>query len=152
MMLDVQVGDVEAVEITCRSKFHVVVPEGLNGVERLEAIREGFDGWLHERARRDILRFGRRHEANLGVEAEGYRLSDAKSRWGSNGRDRIIRVHWRLIQAPAVAMEYVVAHEVAHLVHRNHSPEFWELLATTMPDWAERKLMLERWEGEHRAV
>ena len=152
LMLDVQVGDVAVVEITCRSKFHVVVPQGLEGVEKLEAIRTGFDLWLRERARRDLLRFGRRHEVNLGVRAEGYRLSDAKGRWGSNGRDRIIRVHWRLMQAPAVAMEYVVAHEVAHLVHRNHSPEFWELLATTMPDWAERKLMLERWEGEHRAV
>jgi len=49
-------------------------------------------------------------------------------------------------------MEYVAAHEVVHLVHRNHSPDFWRLLATTMPDWSERKKMLERWEGDHRAV
>ena len=57
-----------------------------------------------------------------------------------------------LAPAPAPAMEYVVAHEVAHLVHRNHGPMFWQTLAGTMPDWAEKKAMLQRWESEHRAV
>ena len=152
LMLDVQAGEVEHVEIACRSKFHVTVPEGLEGVPKLEAIREAFDEWLRDRALRDLRRFGRVHEAALGVEASGYRLSDAKERWGSLGRDGVVRVHWRLVQAPMATMEYVVAHEVAHLIERNHSPEFWATLARTLPDWAERKVMLERWEGEHRAV
>ena len=64
----------------------------------------------------------------------------------------VIRVHWRLIQAPAAAMEYVVAHEVVHLMHRNHGPEFWDSLSRTMPDWPERKAMLDEWEADHRAV
>ncbi len=152
LMLDVQPGDVDHVEIACRSKLHVVVPADLAVAEKLEAIQVGFDAWLRERALRDLVRFGRRHEVGLGVQAVGYRLSDAKSRWGSCGRDRVIRVHWRLIQSPAAAMDYVVAHEVAHLLHRNHSPEFWATLGRTMPDWPERKLMLEAWEQDHRAV
>ena len=153
LMLDVQSRPMEAVEITCRSKFHVVVPEGLEGVERLMGIRAGFDAWLRERALRDLLRFGHLHQRELGVEAKGFRLSEAKSRWGLCGRDRVVRVHWRLIQAPAAAMEYVVAHEVAHLLERNHGAEFWEVLARTMPDWPERKGMLERWAmGERRGV
>jgi predicted metal-dependent hydrolase len=49
-------------------------------------------------------------------------------------------------------MEYVVAHELAHLIHRNHGPRFWKALGETMPNWAEGKAHLERWEGEHRAV
>ena len=89
---------------------------------------------------------------NLRVEAEGYRLSEARSRWGSCGRDSVVRVHWRLVQAPRVAMEYVVAHELVHLLHRNHSPVFWTTLAETMPTWAEAKRLLERWEVGHRAV
>jgi len=152
LMLDVQAGDVDEVEITCRSKFHVLVPRALEVVEKLEAIRTAFDAWLRDRALRDLRRFGRRHEKRLGVEAQGFRLSEAKSRWGSLGRDEVVRVHWRLVQAPAAAMEYVVAHEVAHLIHRNHSPEFWHTLGRTLPDWAERKEMLERWEQDHRAV
>ncbi len=152
LMLDVQPGEVEQVEIACRSKLHVVVPDHLAGAGKLEAIQAAFDVWLRERALRDLQRFGHRHERNLDIKSHGFRLSDAKSRWGSLGRDRVIRVHWRLIQSPAAAMEYVVAHEVAHLLHRNHSPDFWATLGRTMPDWPERKTMLEAWEQDHRAV
>ena len=152
LMLDVQPGPVAHVEIACRSKFQVMVPQELADVDRLKAIRAAFDRWLHDRALRDLKCFGRRHEANLGVEAAGFRLAEARRRWGSCGRDRIIRVHWRLAQAPAAAMEYVVAHEVTHLLYRNHGPEFWEALGRTLPDWRDRKLMLEEWEADHRAV
>ncbi|MEI6414748.1 MAG: YgjP-like metallopeptidase domain-containing protein [Pseudomonadota bacterium] len=104
-----------------------------------------------ERALDEVDRFGHRHETTLGVQATGYRLSDARSRWGSCGQDQVIRIHWRLVQAPTPALEYVVAHEVVHLAHRNHSPEFWATLSRTLPDWAERKAMLERWELDLRA-
>jgi len=152
LMLDVRPGPVEQVEIGCRSKFQVVVPGNLEGIDRLKAIRAAFDDWLRARAARDLNRFGRHHEVGLGLKAAAYRLSRARSRWGSCGRDGTIRVHWRLVQAPKRAMEYVVAHEVSHLVHRNHSPAFWNTLAETLPDWPEAKELLERWEGAHRAV
>ncbi len=148
LMLDVQAGPVAQVEIRCHSKFHVVVPEALEGLARLEAIRAAFDDWLRHRAERDLLRFGRHHQARLGVQAKAFRLSQAKRRWGSCGRDGVIRVHWRLIQAPRMAMEYVVAHELAHLVHRNHSPAFWLKLAETIPEWGRAKELLERWERQ----
>ena len=54
--------------------------------------------------------------------------------WGSCGRDGVIRINWRLIQAPAAAMEYVVAHEVTHLVERSHGPAFWSALGEVMPE------------------
>ncbi|MEM1054386.1 MAG: SprT family zinc-dependent metalloprotease [Bacteroidota bacterium] len=152
LMLDVRPGDVEAVEIACRSKFHVTVPLGLEGVDRLEAIRSAFRAWLRTRALRDVHRLGRRHERALGVTARGFRLSDSRTRWGSLGRDGVARVHWRLVQAPLAALDYVVAHEVSHLVHRHHGPEFWETVARALPDWRERKAMLEAWEHEPRAV
>ena len=152
LMLDVQPGSVDQVQITCRSKFHVVVPADLAGLKRLEAIGVAFDGWLHDRAERDLRRFGRQYEARLGVEASAYRLSQARSRWGSCGRNGVVRVHWRLMQAPRMAMEYVVAHELVHLLHRNHGPAFWNKLSETMPNWAEAKELLERWEEAHRAV
>ena len=152
LMLDVQPGRVDRVQINCRSKFHVVVPEKLTGMKRLEAISAAFDGWLHGRAERDLRQFGRHYEAKLGVEASAYRLSHARTRWGSCGRNGVVRVHWRLIQAPRMAMEYVVAHELVHLLHRNHSPAFWNKLAETMPDWVDAKELLARWEQAHQAV
>lgn len=171
LMLDVQAADVPEVVISCRSKFHVLVPRAIQGavprgvdgadhravdgpamidLARLEAIRGAFDRWLRDRALADLRRFGHRHEAALGLKASGYRLSEARQRWGSCGRDGVIRVHWQLAQAPSAAFEYVVAHELVHLAHRNHSPAFWATLARLLPDWVERKAMLERWEGERR--
>ena len=152
LMLDVRTGDVEYVEIVCRSKFEVTVPAALVGDERLDAVRTAFDVWLRGRALDEIERLGRVHQEQLGVRVAGFRLSDAKRRWASCGVDGVIRVHWRLIQAPAAALEYVVAHEVAHLRHRNHGPAFWRTLGRTLPDWAGRKAMLERWEQARRAV
>ncbi|MDX9721250.1 MAG: SprT family zinc-dependent metalloprotease [Myxococcota bacterium] len=152
LMLAVESADVPAVSITCRSKFHVQVPSSLQGLDKLEAIRAAFDAWLQDRALTDLLRVGRHHAAKLGVTPKDYRLSSARSRWGSCGRDGVIRVHWRLSQAPAAAFEYVVAHELAHMVERNHAPAFWSVLSKTLPDWPERKAMLERWESEHRAL
>ena len=102
----------------------VSIPADGGGLSLLAAIAA--------RAERDMHRFGRRHAGNLGVEAKGYRLSDAGSRWGSCGRDGVVRVHWRLSQAPRAAMEYVVAHELVHLGHRNKLPAFWTKLESTM--------------------
>ncbi|MDC3378674.1 HsdR family type I site-specific deoxyribonuclease [Planctomycetota bacterium] len=152
LMLDVTSGLVDQVEISCRSKFHVVVPQELDRVARLEAIRAAFEEWLRTRALRDVKRFGRGHADDLGVEVKGWRLADSKTRWGSCGRDGIVRIHWRLVQAPAAAMDYVVGHEVAHVLHRHHKSPFWTALGLTMPDWAERRAMLEAWESDHRAV
>ncbi len=152
IMLDVRAGDVATVGITFRNKLHVVVPEGLGEPQRSAAVGEAFTSWLRHRALDDIERHGRHHESQLGIQAGGYRLSNSKARWGSCGKDGVVRVHWTLIQAPAAALQYVVAHEVAHLVERHHGPAFWATLARTMPDWAERKSMLERWEGQRRTV
>jgi predicted metal-dependent hydrolase len=152
LMLDVQDAQIDQVKISCQSKFHVKVPKQLEGTARLEAVRQAFDHWLRARATKDLGIFYRRHASNQDLQAKGYRLSEAKHAWGTCGKDKIIRIHWGLIQAPMVAMEYVVAHELCHLIHRNHSPVFWRELGRLMPGWPEAKELLERWEGEHRAV
>lgn len=152
LMLDVQPGEVDAVEITCRSRFHVRVPRALAAPQWPEALRAAFELWLRARAQDDAERLGRLHAASLGVQAAGFRLSESRSRWGSLGHDGVVRVHWQLAQAPLAAMEYVVAHELTHLLHRNHSPAFWAALGRALPEWRELKAMLERWEVERRGV
>ena len=65
----------------------------------------------------------------------GLRLRDTKSRWGSCSSDRRINISWRLALAPLETARYVVAHEVAHLKHFDHSPAFWALVTQMMPQW-----------------
>ncbi|TDL81891.1 M48 family peptidase [Palleronia sediminis] len=75
-----------------------------------------------------------RHAAALGRSAPPIRLRDTKSRWGScSGRGGLM-FSWRLILAPPPVLDYVAAHEVAHLEQMNHSPAFWAVVARLDPD------------------
>lgn len=73
------------------------------------------------------------------------RLSNARSEWGSCNARGEIRLNWRLVQLPPMLAEYVVAHEVAHLVELNHSPRFWAVVETLMPGHAVLRRELEDW-------
>jgi len=73
------------------------------------------------------------------------RLSNAKSEWGSCNAKGEIRLNWRLVQLPPVLAEYVVAHEVAHLVELNHSTRFWSVVESLLPGHAALKRELDDW-------
>ncbi|MCC6196399.1 MAG: M48 family metallopeptidase, partial [Burkholderiales bacterium] len=73
------------------------------------------------------------------------RLSNARSEWGSCNALGEIRLNWRLVQLPPTLAEYVVAHEVAHLVELNHSPRFWSLVEMLIPGHAALRRELEDW-------
>lgn len=70
----------------------------------------------------------------LGVPQPQLRLSRAKTQWGSCNTRGIIRLNWRLIQMPLHLVDYVVAHELSHLLEMNHSPAFWQTVASVYPD------------------
>ena len=150
LLLKVEGAQVKGVEIECRSRFFVRAPAGWSAARREREIAAAFEVWLRERASANIERSAKRYAAALGVEMRTARIGEQKGMWGTCGRDGVVRVNWRLVQAPLAALEYVVAHEVCHLVHRSHGEQFWLTLAGVMPDWRERKAVLEAWETEHR--
>ncbi|ATE59054.1 M48 family metallopeptidase [Thauera sinica] len=78
----------------------------------------------------------------LGLPVPAVRLSGARTRWGSCSSASGIRLHWRLIHLPPALIDYVVAHEVAHLVEMNHSPRFWAVVERIYPDWRRARLAL----------
>ena len=73
------------------------------------------------------------------------RLSNAKSEWGSCNAKGEIRLNWRLVQLPPALADYVVAHEVAHLVELNHSTRFWSLVESLLPGHDALKRELDDW-------
>lgn len=146
LMLQIEDADVEQVTIACKSRFYVQVPHLLMGDDRQDAIAFAFKEWMGDRTLRDAHYFANLYSRKLGVEPKGVKLANQKQTWGTCGKDRIIHIHWQLAQAPLAALEYVVAHEIVHLQHRHHDHEFWETLGTLMPDWRERKHLLESWE------
>ena len=79
-----------------------------------------------------------------GVKYPLVKIRTMKSRWGScQPQKRIITLNARMIAAPREAIEYVVLHEFAHFIHPNHSKDFYRLVEEVMPDWKERRALLQ---------
>jgi len=128
------------------------------------------DGWAHlrnghlvaqvpavgnpEHVRRALVRWYRHHAADrlpelallwakkLGVTITAVALREQRRRWGSCDRAGSLRLNWRIVQAPRTCIEYVVAHEVVHVQHPNHTPAFWAALGRIMPDYERRRARL----------
>ena len=75
-----------------------------------------------------------KYSEELGVNFSEISIRDPKSRWGSCSSEQKLMFSWRLIMAPKEVSCYVAAHEVAHLVHMNHSKDFWEVVRLIHPD------------------
>ena len=71
-------------------------------------------------------------------------VGDLGFRWGSCGKNGTLYFNWRLLQLPIQVIDYVVMHEQMHLLHHNHSKEFWRAMDSVLPDWRDRKEELER--------
>lgn len=90
--------------------------------------------WLKTQARDDLAPSVARHAANLGVRPASLALRGQATRWGSCSSQGRLNFNWRLVLAPPFVLDYVAAHEVAHLVEMNHSAAFWATVARTLPD------------------
>ncbi len=107
-----------------------------------QQIKDRVQGWLQNEAKRI---FGERlaiYAQKLGVSYRAYALSSAATRWGSCSSDGKIRLNWRLIHFPLSIIDYVVAHELAHLREMNHSPRFWETVESIFPEFREARQTL----------
>ncbi|MDF1768211.1 SprT family zinc-dependent metalloprotease [Maricaulis sp.] len=89
------------------------------------------------------------YAARLGRPVRKVIVRDQKRRWGSCASDATIRLNWRLMGFPEALIDYVCAHEAAHLVEANHSPAYWRVVESLMPDWKPRRQQMrdeaDRW-------
>ena len=104
--------------------------------------------FLKARARDRLAQASDHYAGQLGQRYQSLTLRDTRSRWGSCTAQGGLMYNWRLIMAPPVVLDYVAAHEVAHLVEMNHSDAFWAVVARLMPDYATPRAWLKR-EGHH---
>jgi len=105
-------------------------------------VREMAQGWLQNQARHWFEIRLKAFEAQCGLRPTSWRLSSASSRWGScNSRGRI-GLNWRLIHFEPAVIDYVVAHELAHLREMNHSDAFWSTLRAIYPDYLQGHRLL----------
>lgn len=98
--------------------------------------------WLRERAMSCFVERVTLYATQLGVALPPLSLTQARTRWGSCNNRGHIRLNWRLIHLPLPMIDYVVAHELAHLKEMNHGPRFWAIVETMIPDWRQARQRL----------
>ncbi len=104
-----------------------------------QQLRDSVAAWMQRQA---LALFSARvahYAALLGVRVAAVKLSSAMTRWGSASRDGSIRLHWRLLHFSPQLVDYVVAHEVAHLREMNHSPRFWAHVGSLYPEYQQAR-------------
>ncbi len=123
-----------------------VLPES-SGEVRAHIVREQLIKWYWEHAAIQFKNKTRQYANQMNLFPISVGVKGYKSRWGSCHSDGRIYYNWRLIMAPHRVVDYVVVHELSHLVHGNHSKKFWKLVGTVIPDFHEQK----RWLRIHGA-
>lgn len=98
--------------------------------------------WMQQEALRVFAERMPHYEAGLGVACKALGLSSATARWGSCSPAGRIRLNWRLIHFSLPLIDYVIAHELAHLREMNHGPRFWAAVASVFPDYVQAKKTL----------
>jgi len=115
---------------------------GVARTDDLTELRRRTLEWFRREALDDFARRAGHFATALGVRVARISLSNARSQWGLCHEDGRIRLSWRLYHAPPPLVDYVVAHEVSHLIEMNHSPRFWSVVESIYPDWREARRAL----------
>lgn len=115
---------------------------GLPHTASAEQIRDVVQGWLQRQARRIFDERVEVYAQRLQVRVRRIALSSAATRWGSANADGSIRLNWRLVHFGLPIIDYVVTHELAHLREMNHSPAFWDVVRSVLPDYRESRAAL----------
>ena len=98
--------------------------------------------WYKRNAEQKLKQKCKRFATKLGVFPRSISVRDYKSRWGSCSAEGDISFNWKIIMAPNKIVDYVVAHELCHLIQHDHSPLFWKQVEREVPDYAECKAWL----------
>ncbi len=122
----IELVDTGEVEVRFAGKF--LIPRSRAG-QRKQVLRQ----WYVERAQEKILSRVRMYAQSLGVTYQQAKISDSRLRWGSCTPGDNLHFNWRLIKAPMFAIDYVVVHELAHLIEANHTSRFWNIVRAQLP-------------------
>jgi predicted metal-dependent hydrolase len=108
--------------------------------------------FLKKEARLDMERLVAVHAGRIGAKVASISMKDTRSRWGSCSTNANLSFSWRIVMAPPLVIDYLAAHEVAHLKEMNHGPHFWALCRKLCPHMEEAKAWLKRHGSQLHAI
>jgi len=123
----------------CHAKAARLEPDRLCLPHEVQHVGPWVRAFLHDRAYTRIRAQAEAHAHTLGRGYQRLVLRDTRSRWGSCSSRGAVMLSWRLIMAPPAVLNYVVAHEIAHLAEMNHSPAFWQVVERLYGPWRESR-------------
>ena len=129
--LKVETGNFAPVKLL-NGRLVVTVP---NGTEQPHMVRNALVRWYKRQAEQKLTEKVNRFAPVVGVEPAGAGIRTFKSRWGSCTTKGKLEFNWQIMMAPNRMVDYVVIHELCHLIRHDHSPEFWGEMARVMPEY-----------------
>lgn len=109
-----------------------------------EFIEKIIKRWFYRQAKANLTPRIAFWSEKLGVVPGKVMITNPSKRWASCDYQNNLRFNWRVMMVPSSLVDYVVAHELCHIVHKNHSPDFWRLLGNIMPNYDQRKILLKK--------
>lgn len=138
-MLEVKYGNKKSEVIKNPERIVLKVPDGTDEKKRESILTE----WYRTELKRNLEIVSKKCEQNTGIKADEYRVKNMKTKWGTcNIESRRIWINLQLIKKPLECLEYVVTHELVHLIERNHTNRFSELVDGFYPGWRQAKKKL----------
>lgn len=120
-------------------RFWVTVSTGLTDEAKADAVRGILLDWLKTQAAQHLPPHVDHYAERLQVFPIEVVIKDQLKRWGSCTKRHVLNLNWKLVMAPTTVIDYVIVHELAHLVEPNHSPDFWRVVERVLPDYIERR-------------
>ena len=140
-------NDIFGARVAVKGGRFLVSINGKNSdLDKIKTVRGLLSVWYKKHVEKVLLKRVTLYSKKLRVSVPEVILANQTKRWGSCNRKGRISFNWHIIMAPMSLVDYVVAHELCHLRHNNHSEDFWKLLGAIMPDYEARRERL-RMEG-----
>lgn len=142
-------GEEMTIHVGCYKKIQIkegqiYIPEN----PRADRTEKSLCDWMKQQAAYLIEESLTHYAELLAVEYEDYKLSNARTRWGTCNSNHILRFSWRLVMCPQEILDYVVVHELSHIGCMNHSKVFWKRVEQILPDYKERR----KWLRTHQSI
>lgn len=117
-----------------QGKFHIQTPS-----MEYNLLYNTMENWYRDKAKDKIIEQVKYYEKKFDVKPTAVKVKEQKKRWGTCTCNNELLFNWRCIMAPAPILDYIIVHEICHIIEKNHSQSFWDLVSSILPDYENRK-------------
>jgi predicted metal-dependent hydrolase len=142
--LTVKPSKLKRVKIEFSDGYIAHIPQTMPTEEHHQQIRDALIRWMKKQTKQLVQQIVEVHALRKQLFPRSITIKTQKSRWGSCGIHNDININWLLLIAPIEVLEYVVVHELCHIKEKNHSRQFWDLVADHLPDYKSRRNWLKK--------